>query len=95
MSLEPIYNCWIDSFGTLHCDQGAGVQISNLIIDFGIEVIGFEKDHCECIKSSVTVKGSRLFITLVTEKNDIDEYVVFTAFSRNGKPQNLKFRFVR
>lgn len=94
MRIELYTNLNFDADDNIICKRNEGLVISNMMIDFDSPFDSYEKDHCECIKSSVEVRGSRLVITLITEKNDIDEFMVFRVF-RSGKPETIKLRFIR
>ncbi len=94
MRIEALSNICIDENFVLICPRSFGLQICNLIVEFDDYFNDFDKDHCECIKSSVEKREKKLLVTLITEKNDIDEFIVFRVFG-NGKPVTAKLRFKR
>lgn len=75
---------------TFVCNQIDGICISEFELHFENDIELLDKDHCECINSFIIADGNKLKIRLVTDKNEIDEYLIF-----NLKNKNLKIRFKR
>lgn len=73
----------------------AKIVVSAFRAEFGDEVQSYETDHCQCITSSIIIDGLNLLITLVTQRNDIDEFITISVQYRNGKSNIYKIRFIR
>ena len=72
------------------CPIQEGICISEFEIEFSQEVQLLDKDHCDCIHSLLEIRKNILNVCLVTEKNEIDEFIIF-----NFSAMNLKIRFTR
>lgn len=72
------------------CPMQEGICISEFEIEFSQEVQLLDKDHCDCIHSILEIRKNVLNVRLVTEKNEIDEFIIF-----NFSAMNLKIRFQR
>ena len=72
------------------CPIQEGICISEFEIEFSQEIQLLDKDHCDCIHSLLEVRKNVLNVRLVTEKNEIDEFIIF-----NFSEMNLKIRFQR
>lgn len=94
MNIELYTNLQYNTDGNLLCKRGPGLVIANMMLDLEQDFDRFEKDHCDCIQSSIEKRGTKLLITLITEKNDIDEFIVFSIRGK-GKPLNIRLRFIR
>lgn len=95
MTIEPVYNCEIDPEGIIMSKPADGLKITTFNIHFEDKISNFTKDHCECIKSSVAFSESSMQVTLVTEKNNIDEFLIFSAYNDLKKIGSIKLRFKR
>ena len=72
------------------CPIQEGICISEFEIEFSQEIQLLDKDHCDCIHSLLEIRKNVLNVRLVTEKNEIDEFIIF-----NFSAMNLKIRFQR
>lgn len=72
------------------CPIQEGICISEFEIEFSQEIQLLDKDHCDCIHSLLEIRKNILNVRLVTEKNEIDEFIIF-----NFSEMNLKIRFQR
>ena len=72
------------------CPDLKGICISEFEIEFSQEIQLLDKDHCDCIHSLLEIRKNILNVRLVTEKNEIDEFIIF-----NFSAMNLKIRFTR
>mgnify|MGYP006378451459 FL=1 len=72
------------------CPAHEGICISEFEIEFSQEIQLLDKDHCDCIHSLLEIRKNILNVRLVTEKNEIDEFIIF-----NFSEMNLKIRFQR
>lgn len=72
------------------CPIQEGICISEFEIEFSQEIQLLDKDHCDCIHSLLEIRKNVLNVRLVTEKNEIDEFIIF-----NFSAMNLKIRFTR
>lgn len=89
MKITPIKNIeFKDDF--FICPKESGICISEFDLEFDGNIEFIEADHCECIHSLIFSKGRTLNIRLVTDKNEIDEFIIISL-----KNKNLKIRFIR
>lgn len=72
------------------CPIQEGICISEFEIEFSQEIQLLDKDHCDCIHSLLEVRKNVLNARLVTDQNEIDEFIIF-----NFSEMNLKIRFQR
>lgn len=72
------------------CRQKKGICVSSFQLEFKNDIELIETDHCDCIDSTIVQSGNQINITLVTEKQGIDEFIIF-----NLRNKTLKIRFVR
>lgn len=72
------------------CPMQEGICISEFEIEFDHEIELLDKDHCDCIHSILEIRKNVLNVRLVTDKNEIDEFIIF-----NFSAMNLKIRFQR
>ena len=70
------------------CPIQEGICISEFEIEFSQEIQLLDKDHCDCIHSLLEIRKNILNVRLVTETNEIDEFIIF-----NLQDKNLKIRF--
>ena len=72
------------------CPIQEGICISEFELEFNQDIQLLDKDHCDCIHSLLEIRKNVLKVRLVTEKNEIDEFIIL-----NLKGKNLKIRFQR
>ena len=72
------------------CPMQEGICISEFELEFNQDIQLLDKDHCDCIHSLLEIRKNILNVRLVTEKNEIDEFIIF-----NFSAMNLKIRFTR
>ena len=72
------------------CPIQEGICISEFELEFEHDIQLLDKDHCECIHSILEVRKNVLNVRLVTDQNEIDEFIIF-----NLSAMNLKIRFQR
>ena len=72
------------------CPMQEGICISEFELEFNQDIQLLDKDHCDCIHSLLEIRKNVLNVRLVTEKNEIDEFIIF-----NFSAMNLKIRFTR
>ena len=89
MKITPIKNIEFKD-DVFICTEKSGICISEFDLEFDEEVEYMEADHCECIHSLIFSKGKTLNIRLVTDKNEIDEFIIISL-----KNKTLKIRFIR
>ncbi|GAB0156214.1 hypothetical protein CHRYSEOSP005_14780 [Chryseobacterium sp. Alg-005] len=75
-------------------DVKIGVSMSEFSIEFNDPVIFIDKDHCDCIHTFIKTEDKKLITKIITDKQDIDEFIIFRILIGNQK-QNLKIRFLR
>lgn len=71
-----------------------GMLISSFELEFEDSFDSYEKDHCDCISISIIRDKTKLLITAVTNKNDIDEFITF-SIGHKGVRKHHKIQFVR
>ena len=72
------------------CPVQEGICISEFELEFNQDLQLLDKDHCDCIHSLLEIRKNVLNVRLVTEKNEIDEFIIFNFYA-----MNLKIRFQR
>lgn len=72
------------------CPPQQGICISEFELEFNQDLELLDKDHCDCIHSLLEIRKNVLKVRLVTDKNEIDEFIIF-----NFSAMNLKIRFQR
>lgn len=93
MKIHPIKNIQIID-DVFVCPEAEGIIISEFDLEFDADVKFIDYDHCECITSFTTTENNVLKIRLITDKNNIDEFLIFSLI-KEEKYVNLKFRFKR
>lgn len=68
--------------------------VSSFEIKFENDFESYEIDHCDCIASSVIKDGNKLLFTVVTQRNQINEFITVSV-KRKGKNRHHKIRFIR
>ena len=105
MKITPIKNIEFKD-DVFICPKESGICISEFEMEFDEKIEFLEADHCECIHSLIFSKGKTLNIRLVTDKNEIDEFIIITfnasKFIETERmaqldinQRNLKIRFIR
>lgn len=93
MKIHPIKNIQLID-DVFICQQSEGIIISEFHLEFDSEIKFIDYDHCECIASFITAEENTLKVRLVTDKNEIDEFLIFSLV-KDKKYLNLKLRFKR
>lgn len=89
MKITPIKNIEFKD-DVFICPKESGICISEFDLEFDDDIEYLEADHCECIHSLIFAKGKVLNVRLVTDKNEIDEFIIISL-----KNKTLKIRFIR
>lgn len=94
MNLKSIANIYFDEHANLICPRAEHTVISTFILEPEEEFESCEAEHCECIQSSLLKSSKNLLVTLVTEKNDIEEFLIF-RFHKDSRRKTIKLFFKR
>lgn len=93
MKFKTFHNIEVKD-NVLTCNQSSGIAVSNFTIEFEENILLLDRDHCECIYSIIESVKNELICKLITDKKDVDEFIILTI-QVGTKKQILKLKYIK